>query len=179
MRRLLLTLASTAALAGCVGAPQRPVPQPAPPVPVPTPTPRPAAPTLLPPASADWRDWPLTPGTWSWRQDARGSIALFGRPGAQAELTLRCDRTAGRITLARLGEGAGALTLRTSSTLRRLDGAAVSGLPYRVVSLAASDSLIDAMGFSRGRFIVESPDLPTLVIPAWAEILRVAEDCRG
>jgi hypothetical protein len=44
--------------------------------------------------------------------------------------------------------------------------------------LGAQDSLLDAMGYSRGRFIVEQAGLPTLVIPAWPEIERVIEDCR-
>jgi hypothetical protein len=35
------------------------------------------------------------------------------------------------------------------------------------------------MGYSRGRFIVEQSGLPTLVIPAYAEIERVTEDCRA
>src|SRR3546814_20132544 len=45
-------------------------------------------------------------------------------------------------------------------------------------ALAPRDSMLDAMGYSRGRFIVEQPGLPILVIPAYAEIERVAEDCR-
>ena len=59
------------------------------------------------------------------------------------------------------------MTIRTSSTARTVSG-----------TLPASDPLIDAMGYSRGRFIVETPGAPPLVIPAWAEVLRVAEDCR-
>jgi hypothetical protein len=35
------------------------------------------------------------------------------------------------------------------------------------------------MGFSRGRFLVQGNGLPTLVVPAYAEVLRVTEDCRG
>jgi hypothetical protein len=45
--------------------------------------------------------------------------------------------------------------------------------------LGARDALVDAMGYSRGRFVVQGGGMPTLVVPAWAEILRVAEDCRG
>jgi hypothetical protein len=35
------------------------------------------------------------------------------------------------------------------------------------------------MVFSRGRFTVEVPGAPMLVIPAWPEPARVIEDCRG
>ncbi|WP_343520792.1 hypothetical protein [Sphingomonas sp.] len=46
-------------------------------------------------------------------------------------------------------------------------------------TLPANDQLVDAMGYSRGRFIVETPGMAPLVVPAWAEVLRVVEDCRG
>ena len=50
---------------------------------------------------------------------------------------------------------------------------------YVAATLAANDPLLDAIGFSRGRFIVEQTGASTLVVPAWAEIERVTEDCRG
>lgn len=174
----LLTIA--AALSSCT-APEI-VPAPAQPVPLPSPTPPPPRPTPTPappPASADWRDWPATPGNWVYRQDDRGSIALFGRVGEDADLTLRCDRGRARIYLSRRGEGQRTLVVRTSSTLRSLNAAPTGGTtPYHAVELAPRDAILDAMAFSRGRFIVESPGSPTLVIPAWGEIHRVIEDCR-
>ena len=45
--------------------------------------------------------------------------------------------------------------------------------------LAANDPLLDAIAFSRGRFVIEQPGRAPLVLPAWAEIERVIEDCRG
>jgi hypothetical protein len=162
-------------LAGCV-APSAPPPSPAPPVAVPTPAPTPAP--APPPRAADWRDWPVAPGTWSWRAEAQGSVASFGYPGQSPELTLRCERARGRILLERRGQPAGpSLTVRTTSLLRTL---AVAATPSGAsADLGARDTLIDAMGYSRGRFVVEGGGLPVLVVPAWPEILRVAEDCRG
>jgi hypothetical protein len=182
MRRitLLASLVSSAALAlgGCSTAP-RMVPDPAPPAPVPAPTPSPA-PEPAPAPSADWRDWPLSPGNWAYRQDERGSIALFGRPGADAELTLRCDRGRGRIYLSRRGEGAAALDIRTTSQTRRIAAVPTGGTPpYLAAELGVRDALLDAIGFSRGRVVVEAEGLPVLVVPAWAETLRVVEDCRS
>jgi hypothetical protein len=176
MRRLLPVLASMLAIAGCSETPPV-VPAPAPPRPVPVPSPTLAPP---PPRAADWRDWPLTPGDWVYRQDARGSIALFGQPGAEAELTLRCDLGRGRIVLSRRGEGAGAISLRTTSALRSLAVQPVSTgtATWLAADLSPRDPAIDAMGFSRGRFVIEGAGLPGLVVPAYAEILRVAEDCR-
>lgn len=69
------------------------------------------------------------------------------------------------------------MTVRASSTARSLSAAAATD--GATVSLPASDQLVDAMGYSRGRFIVETPGMAPLVVPAWAEVLRVAEDCRG
>jgi hypothetical protein len=183
MRRLPFVSLSAAALfvlAGC--ASQTEAPAPAPPVVVPAPVPAPApAPT---PVSADWRDWPLTSGSWVYRQDERGSIALFGQPGEEAQVTLRCDRARQRLYLSRRGEAAAGnpprLTVRTTSTARTLAVLPTGGTPaYLAAELQVSDTLVDAIGYSRGRFVLEGASLPTLVIPAWAEILRVAEDCRG
>jgi hypothetical protein len=129
------------------------------------------------PLSSDWRDWPLTPGTWSYARDPRGSVARFGMPGATAVVTLRCDLAARRVYLSRTGSAAAALTLRTSSTTRVVPVQPdASGV---VAALTPNDPLLDAIGFSRGRFTVEQPGAVPLVLPAWAEIERVTEDCRG
>jgi len=177
MRRLFL--ASSAALLALAGCSTPIVPESAPPAPLPRPTPTPA-PVPTPTQGPDWRDWALTPGTWAYREEGRGSIAVYGRSGADADLTLRCDRGVGRLYLSRRGDGVSTLDVRTSTmrkTLRALPGA---GTPvYVTAELTARDPLIDAMGFSRGRFVIESPGAPALVLPAWPEILRVAEDCRG
>ena len=179
---LPLSLAALIALASCVGptAPPRPAPRPVP-TPVYTPPPPPAPRPTATPVGKDWRDWPMTPGDWVYRQDGRGSIALFGVPGADAVLTLRCDRAANTIYLSRQGIAAGpvAMTVRTSTTLRTLSAAPAGGTPpYVAVALQPRDALLDAMGFSRGRFVVEQAGYAPLVVPAWAEIERVTEDCR-
>lgn len=174
-----LTSAALLALAGCV-APSEPPPRAASPVPVPVPTrapPPPPAPRPTP--TADWRDWPLSPGTWTYRRESGGSVAAFGPMGAAPVLSLQCDSAGGRITLSRWGAAAGAAsaTVRTSSTVRALTLTRGAGAELSA-TLGARDALIDAMGFSRGRFVVEMAGQPPLVVPAWAEILRVAEDCR-
>lgn len=171
--RSLIALSSLFVLASCV-APAPPAPAPAP-VPVPT-----SAPSAAP-VRGDWRDWPATRGDWVVRQDARGSTALFGPSGADAEFTIRCDRGAGQVYLARRGAAAGGvtMTIRTTSTARGLAVRPTGATPaYLAAALGTRDGLLDAMGYSRGRFLVEVPSLPTLVLPAWAEVLRVVEDCR-
>lgn len=157
------------------------VPQPVAPPPAPTPAPvvRPA-PLPVAPAGSQWSDWAWTPGTWSYRRDGRGSIALFGPTGGDALLTLRCDLDRRRIVLSRAGTSAAPLTIRTTSLTRAVAVQPTGSTPpYVAAALAPTDGLLDAMGFSRGRFVVQQQGGTTLVVPTWAEIERVTEDCRG
>lgn len=157
------------------------VPQPAPrPAPAPPPVVRAPPQPVVQPLADDWRDWPATPGTWTYRRDARGGIALFGPAGGDALLTLRCDLAARRLFLSRSGTAAAPLTIRTTSTTRSLAVQPTGGAsPYVAAALAPDDRLLDAMAFSRGHFTVEQAGAATLVVPAWAEVGRVTEDCRG
>jgi hypothetical protein len=173
MSRLPL-LALAAALASCAPGTPRPAPPQAPP-PAPVAPPRP----LPSPAAADWRDWPMTPGTWSYARDAAGSVASYGT-GALPLATLRCDLPNRRVFLSRAGAVATPLTVRTTSLSRQLPAGATGGEPpYAAALLPATDPLLDAIAFSRGRFTLEQAGQPPLVLPAWAEIGRVVEDCRG
>lgn len=178
--RFIPLLAASVALASCSNVvPPAPAPAPPPPRPVPTSAPAPA-PAPPPPASSDWRDWPASPGNWTWRQEGQGTIALFGQRADQPELSLRCNRATRQIQIARRGETSGPVTIRTSTTARGLSARPTPGSqPYMAVTLAANDPILDAMGYSRGRFIVEMPPLAPLVVPTWAEVQRVVEDCRG
>ena len=171
--RARLSLALALGVAACTAP--RPAARPSAPPPIAVPVPLPTPPVL----AADWRDWPLTPGTWNYRRDARGSLAVFGPQGADAVLTLRCDPAAGRLFLSRAGTAATPITVRTSSAARVLAVQPTGGtVPYVATALAPSDPLLDAIGFSRGRFLVEQAGVPALVVPAWAEVERVTQDCR-
>lgn len=167
---LLLLLAG-----GCAPSTPRPV---AVRTPVPGSSPRPAsAPAAAP---VEWRDRPATPGTWTYARDGRGSVALFGQPGDDALAVLRCATADRRLFLSRAGEAPGPFTVRTSTTTRQLATAPTGGRPpYAAAVLPAADPLLDAMAFSRGRFALEQAGEPPLMLPAWAEIGRVVEDCRG
>ena len=159
----LLGMAATAALAACA-----PKSEPAPPrVEVtPPPAPPPAPPVV---ARTDWVDLPLSPGDWRYQAAGGDTEAWFG--SGEAGFMLRCDPTRREILLARIPTPAGTpLKIRTSSASRVVpDG----------VALPASDPLLDAIAFSRGRFAVEAPGVPTLIVPAWPEPGRVVEDCRN
>jgi hypothetical protein len=178
MRYLVPAALIAVTLAGCTAPPRStPVAQPVAP---PRPTPPPPRPTPTPvPLAADWRDWAFTPGDWVYRRDARGSIALFGAVGADAQLTVRCD-SAGKMLYLSVHGPANAATIRTTSLTRAISLQPTGGeAGYVASALPTSDSLLDAMAFSRGRFVIDRSGQPPLVVPPYAELGRVIEDCRG
>jgi len=168
---------------GCVPAPQ-PVPTPAPtapPAPIATPLPAPAPTSTPAPTIRSWQDAPQTIGDWNYRATADGSAAHFGPPNSGALFSMLCRRSTRAMELVRAGQISAAvpLTIRTTNG----DGSLTAqpggpGAPGAVASINASDPLLDAMAFSRGRFSVEVSELQTLYIPAWPEVTRVIEDCR-
>jgi hypothetical protein len=166
-------------VAGCVPkreAPPTPAPQPRP---VQTPAPRPQPPA--PPPRVDWPDMPLTPGGWVYRNQGNSSQALFGPAGGEAAFIVRCDRVRREVSLWRQGTTSGnMMTVRNSASARNLPlSVQAQPTPYVWSALPASDRFLDATVFSRGRFAVEVPGTPMLVIPSWPEPARVLEDCRG
>jgi hypothetical protein len=94
---------------------------------------------------------------------------------------MRCDRASRQVRLSRQGGAGGNLmTLRTSYGARNLPASAeAQPLPYVSAALSANDRTLDQIAFSRGRFTIEVPGLPMLVMPSWAEPARVIEDCRS
>ncbi len=126
------------------------------------------APAPAPPP-ADWRDLPLTPGSWVYASQAAGSQASFG--ASASGFTVRCDTASRQIILTREGATAGTMTIRTSF------GARSFATPS--ARMGARDPILDSIAFSRGRFTVQVPGSPMLVIPSWPEPARVIEDCRA
>ena len=133
-----------------------------------------AAMAQAPLANVDaYRGRPLATGAWTVRLAAGSSEANYGEAGRPA-LTLRCDLVARRVRISRPDRPAGAITIITSSLTRTL---AAPG------ELTVYDPLLDAIAFSRGRFVVMTPASTAaasdvLILPAWPEAARIAEDCR-
>jgi hypothetical protein len=119
-------------------------------------------------------DAPLTPGAWTYRPAPQGSSASYG-PATAPSFAVRCSG-AGQILLSRPGAAGGSFTIRASNLARTINAAPQP--EGATATLTASDPLLDAMAFSRGRFAVEAPGSPQLVVPAWPELARVVEDCR-
>ena len=180
--RAFLAFASIAALAGCSTGPD---PKTAPPRVTPSPPPPVAAPIApVKPVASNWEDWPATAGDWVYRQDKRGSIALFGPAGGDALFAARCDKELRRVYLTRAGQfpagETGKMTIRATSGLQSYPIANTGGTPPLVAAdLSVGDSHLDAMAYSRGKFLVVVKGADDLSIPSWPELTRVVEDCRA
>lgn len=161
-------------LASCVASP--PPAQPAAPVPPPVAT----TPAPTPRLSADWNDWPFSPGDWVYRRDDRGSTAVFGPTGQNAVVSLRCDLQNRRIYVSRVATAPGQrIVIRTSSSTKEFAAKPTGGTPvYLASEIMPMDAILDAMAFSRGRILLETDGHPPIILPAWAEIARIVEDCR-
>jgi hypothetical protein len=181
MRPLALFTLTAVLLSSCVGPENTPPPPPSKPVAELPKPPAPAEPSrsIVQPQGA-WLDWPLTSGSWVYRRDERGSIALYGTAGGDALLTLRCDKGRGAIFLSRAGAVATGMTVRTSSLMKTLSVQATGAQPpYVAAQIAPTDPILDAMAYSRGRIALEAGGLQNIAIPVWSEIGRIVEDCRA
>ena len=173
---LLPALLTLTLLNAC--APRAAPPVAAPP-PVETASPAPAA---VPPPAGDWRDAPLTPGTWRWSAASGQSAASFERAGEPPLVILRCAAP-GTIQLTHAAAPVitqpTPLAVTTSSgTFPLISDPAIAGTSGVTVTLPARAPVLDAMAFSRGRFVIEVAGLTPSYLPAWPEIARVIEDCR-
>jgi hypothetical protein len=178
MRRLKLLpiLALSALLTFCAPPP--------PPAPAPPPA---SAPAPRPPASPpiDWRYGPFTLGGWSYRAEGAMSVAAFASGGAaQPIFTVRCDRQVRTISLNRTlpapATQPGTLKLVTTFGESQWPAAAPDPLqPLLTVRLAATDPMLDKFAYSLGRVMIQASGTTPLILPAWPEIARVIEDCRG
>lgn len=175
--RVTFAALACAAMAACTAR----APQPSPTPPVARPTPAPAATSTPIATHATWMDAPQTPGDWYYRSGNGTTRALFGDAGADARFAMTCDVGQRTVNLSRAGVAAGRtqMNIRTESTERGLSAApSTSAIPSLDARVGATDPILDAMAFSKGRFAVEVPGLETLYLPSWPEITRVIEDCR-
>ena len=181
-RVLLLTSALLAA--GCVPAPDStPAPSPAPVQTAPAPTPTPSA---TPVAAAEpkyesWMDAPRTPGDWRYFRVTGGTMAEYGTSETTPHFAIGCMSESRRVVLIRhdiTGDYPSVFTIMTETANRTLPAKANRQSNAIDQTLDPRDPLLDAMALTKGRFAVETPDSPTLYLPAWAEVTRVIEDCR-
>ena len=133
-----------------------------------------AAPRPAPAPPQDWRDAPLSPGEWHYHaaQARFGSsvvLACTGAPGARS-VTLSLLHEPGAAPIA----ADSPVTITTNDAPRQIGAAG----PEAILTIAPHDPILDAMAFSRGRFLIEVAGQPPLILPARPEVARVIEDCR-
>ena len=111
--------------------------------------------------------------------DGDRSLAEYAPFAGEPVARLTCDPLAQATILWRNWPATGPLPLTVTTTgAKRMMTASPDASGGVLVSLRPTDPLLDAMAFSRGRFMLEMPGAPTLYLPAWPELSRVIEDCR-
>jgi hypothetical protein len=117
-------------------------------------------------------------GRWIYGPTPDGSEATFTNQSGQPQLTIRCTRSTRRVSLLKPGAASPALWVWTSSQSRSLPATYDSASARIVAELGAFDPLLDAIASSRGRVGFSTSGLAALVVPPWANVGRVIEDCR-
>ena len=118
-------------------------------------------------------------GDWTYSSTATGSEATFSNSSGQPQLTIRCTRSNRRIALLKAATAPSpSLWVWTSSQKRSLPATYDAASARVSADLQAYDPFLDAIAASRGRIGFSSSGLAALVVPPWAEVGRVIEDCR-
>ncbi len=118
-------------------------------------------------------------GDWAYLATNDGSEATFSNTSGQPQLTIRCTRSTRRVAILKEAPSASpSLWIWTSSKTMSLPATYDSTSTRVKVDLGAYDPLLDAIASSRGRIGFSSSGLQALVVPPWADVARVIEDCR-
>ena len=118
-------------------------------------------------------------GAWTYTATADGSEATFADPGGQPQLTIRCTRSTRHVAILKPAAAASpSLWIWTSSQSKSVPATFDAAAGRVSTVFGAYDPLLDAMAASRGRIGVSTSGLAALVVPPWAEVGRVIEDCR-
>ena len=118
-------------------------------------------------------------GNWTYAATNDGSEATFANAAGFPQLVVHCTRATRRVSIAKPASAAAAvINVWTSSQTRSVPASFNPATGKLTIEFDANDALLDALSNSRGRLgFTVSPQAP-LVVPAWAEVARVVEDCR-
>jgi hypothetical protein len=118
-------------------------------------------------------------GNWTYAPATDGSEALFANPEGSPQLSVHCTRATRRVTVSRPASAAAPLiNVWTSSRTQSVASSFNPATGRLTIDLANFDPLLDAIASSRGRIAFTVDGQPPLVVPPWAEVARVIEDCR-
>ena len=118
-------------------------------------------------------------GDWTYATTNDGSQATFANSGGQPQLTIRCTKSTRRVALLKPASSASpSMWVWTSSQKKSLSATYDASTAQVSVQLAPYEPLLDAIASSRGRVGFSTSGLEALVVPPWADIARVIEDCR-
>ena len=118
-------------------------------------------------------------GNWYYARTADGSSATFNNSTGQPQLTVRCTRSTRRVAILKNASAAApSMWIWTSSQTKTLPATYDATTARVSAELGAYDSFLDAIAASRGRIGFSVSGLPALVVPPWADVGRVIEDCR-
>jgi len=119
-------------------------------------------------------------GEWTYAPTTGGSEATFANAAKLAQVTLRCTRATRKVQIRKAASAASpTLSVWTSSRQQSVPATFDAASAHVVAELGAYDPLLDAIASSRGRIAFGTPGLAALVVPPWAEVARVIEDCRA
>jgi hypothetical protein len=118
-------------------------------------------------------------GDWTYASTGDGSQATFTNARGQPQLTIRCTHSTRRVALLKPAAAAAPSMWVWTSSAKKTLPATFDATAGRVsAELGAYDPFLDAIASSRGRIGFSTSGLEALVVPPWADVGRVIEDCR-
>ena len=118
-------------------------------------------------------------GDWTYAVTSGGSDATFANASRVPQVTIRCVRARRKVQILKAASSASpTLSVWTSAEARSLPATFDATSARVIAELGAYDPLLDAVASSRGRVAFGTPGAAALVVPPWAEVARVIEDCR-
>ena len=119
-------------------------------------------------------------GSWSYAAAPDGSEAVYANGSGSPQLFVHCTRATRRVSISRPATAAAASIAVWTSSLEKSVPTSFNPATSRLtIDLANFDPLLDAMVSSRGRVAFTVGTQPSLVVPPWAELARVIDDCRA
>jgi hypothetical protein len=119
------------------------------------------------------------PGSWIYSPASDGSEASFVDAGSQPQVTIHCTRSTRRVAISKpVAAPSPFLWVWTSSQVKNVPATYDAASTRVIADFGPFDPLLDAIASSRGRIGFSTSGLAATIVPPWAEVGRVIEDCR-